>query len=115
MDVAPPYRNVVDVVRRVAIAGEDALDRKLGVLAPLAAYPALAVVEEQLDRGATYRRPVPCSIEDNVLHRLAPQRRGPRFAQDPAHRIDDVGLAATVGTDDADELTGGGDYRRIDE
>src|SRR5213075_1384549 len=55
VDIAPPYRNVIDVVRRVDVAGQDALDRELRVLAPLAADAALAIVEKELDRSAADR------------------------------------------------------------
>src|SRR6185436_10423841 len=55
------------------------------------------------------------AVEDDVLHRLAAQRGCLRLAEHPAHGIDDVGLAATVGTDDSDELAWCGDRRRVDE
>src|SRR6185312_4833903 len=55
------------------------------------------------------------AVEDDVLHRLAAQCGGLRFAEHPAHRIDDVRLAATVGSDDADELPRCADRRGIDE
>ena len=101
VDVAAAYRNIVDVVRRIAVARQHALDRDLAVLSPLAADAALAVVEMQLDRGAADRRPITGAIEDHVLHRLAAQCGGLGFAQHPAHGVDDVRLAATVGADDA--------------
>ena len=115
MDVAAADRDVVDVVRRIAVARQHALDRDLGVLAPLAADAAQAVVEVQLDRRAADRLALAGAVEDDVLHRLAAQRRGLRLAQHPAHGVDDVGLAAAVGADDADELSGRRDRRGVDE
>ena len=55
------------------------------------------------------------TVEDHVLHRLAPQRRRLGFAEHPAHGVDHVRLAAAIGADNADELAGGGDAGRIDE
>ena len=104
VDVAAAHRDVVDVVGRVAVARQHALDRELGVLAPLAADAARAVVEEELDRRAAHRLALAGAVEDDVLHRLAAQRGRLRFAEHPAHGVDDVRLAAAVGADDADEL-----------
>ena len=115
VDVAAANRNVVDVVRRIAVARQHPLDRQLRVLAPLAADAALAVVEVQLDRRAADRLAIAGAVEDHVLHRLAAQRGRLRFAEHPAHGVDDVRLAAAVGSDDADELAGRADRRRIDE
>jgi hypothetical protein len=115
VDVAAADRDVLDVVRAVAVARQHALDRELGVLAPLAADAAGAVVEDQLDRRAPDRLALARAVEDDVLHRLAAQRRRLRLAQHPADRVDDVGLAAAVGADDADELAGRRDGGRVDE
>ena len=115
VDVAPTYRNIVDVVRRIAIAAQHAFDRDFGVLAPLAADPALAVVEMQFDRRTADRLALAGTVEDDVLHRLAAQRRRLRLAQHPAHGVDDIGFAAAVGTDDADQLAGRRDSGRVDE
>ena len=115
VDVAAPDRDVVDVVRRIAVARQHALDRELRVLAPLPADAALAVVEVELDRRAPDRLALARAVEDDVLHRLAAQGGGLRLAQHPAHGVDDVGFAAAVGADDADELAGRADGRGIDE
>ena len=115
MDVATADRDVVDVVGRVAVAGQHALDGDLGVLAPLPADAPQAVVEVQLDRRPADRLALARAVEDDVLHRLAAQRRRLRFAEHPAHGVDHVGLAAAVRADDADELTGRADGRGIDE
>src|SRR5688500_2961199 len=114
-DVAPAHVRAVDVVGRLAVALQDAAHRDLGVLRPLAGGAALGIVEDQLDRGARERRPVERAVEDHVLHRIAAQRRGAAFAQHPAHRVDDIGLAAAVGADHADQLAGHVDRSWIDE
>ena len=44
------------------------------------------------------------AVEDHVLHGVAAQVLGGGLAQHPAHGVDDVGLAAAVGADDADEM-----------
>ena len=106
LHVAPAHRLVVDVVARVAVARQHPLDRDLGELRPLAAGAVVGVVEHQLDAGAAGLLARGGAVEDHVLHRLAAQLGGARFAEHPAHRIHDVRLAAAVGPDDADELAG---------
>ncbi len=113
--VAAADRDVIDVVGRVAFARQDALDRQLAVLAPLAADSPLAVVEEQLDRCAADRLALARAVEYHVLHRFAAQGGSLGLAEHPAHRIDHVGLAAAVRSDDADELAGCRDSGWIDE
>ena len=115
VDIATTDRNVVDVIRRVTVAAQHPLDRQLGVAAPLSTDPTLAVVEEELHRGTADRRALARAVEDDVLHRLAAQRGRLGLAQDPTHGIDDVRLAAAVGADDADELSGSSDAGRVDE
>ncbi len=104
-DIASPHVLIVDVVGRVAIALEHALDDDFAVLRPRAACLAEAVVEMHLDAGAARRLALAGAVEDDVLHGLAAQmpRRG--FAQHPAHRVDDVRLAAAIWTHHADDLT----------
>ncbi len=115
VDVAAAHRDVVDVIGRVAVARQHALDRELGVLTPLAADPAGAVVEEELDRSAADGLALARAVEDHVLHRLAAQRGGLRFAEHPAHGVDHVRLAASVRADDADEPARRREHRRIDK
>ena len=114
-DVAPAHVRAVDVVAGLAVALQHALDRDLGVLRPLPRGAAQRVVEDQLDRGARERLAVARAVEDHVLHRIAAQRRGARFAQHPAHGVDDVRFAAAVRADDADQLAGNVDRGGIDE
>src|SRR5665213_2060906 len=115
VDVAAAHRDVVDVVSAVTVARQHAADRQLDELPPLAADASGAVVEDELDRCAADRLALAGAVENDVLHRLAAQRRRLGLAQHPAHRVDDVGLAATVGADDADQLAGRADRRRVDK
>src|SRR6267143_977420 len=103
-DVAAPDVRAVDGVARLAVALQDALHGDLRVLRPLPGGAPLSVVEDQLDRRTRERRAVHRAVEDDVLHRVAAQRRGARLAKHPAHGVDDVGLAAAVRPDHADQL-----------
>ena len=106
LHIAPAHWLVVDVVAAGAVARQHALDRDLGELRPLAASAMVGVVEHQLHARAAGLLASRRAVENHVLHRLATQLRGTRFAEHPAHRVHDVRLAATVGTDNADELAG---------
>src|SRR5471032_3263469 len=57
-DIAPSYMQIIDVVRRLAVALQYALDRDFAIARPLAAGPAQAVVEYQLDTRAIHRLPI---------------------------------------------------------
>ena len=113
LHVAPAHRLVVDEVAGRPVAREHALDGDLGELVPLAAGTGAGVVEHQFHAGAAGRLAVARAVEDHVLHGLATQFAGLAFAQHPAHRIHDVGLAAAVGADHADQLAGQLEVRRI--
>jgi len=104
LHVAATHWLVVDVVAAVAVTREHALDRDLGKLAPLAASAVVAVVKDQLHAGAAGRLAGGRAVEDHVLHGLATQLGRLGLAQHPAHRVHDVGLAATVGADHAHQL-----------
>ena len=106
LHVAPAHRLVVDVVAAGAVAREHALDRDFRELAPLAAGAVVGVVEHQFHRGTRGRLAGGGAVEDDVLHRLAAQFAGARLAQHPAHGVHDVGLAAAVRPDHANQLAG---------
>ena len=114
-DVAAAHHLIVDVIGRVALAGQHALDRQLGELAPLAADAAQAVVEHQLDAGAPDALAFAGAVENDVLHRFAAQRRCPGFPQHPAHRVDHIGFTTAVGADNRDELAWCGNMGGVDE
>ncbi len=114
-DIAPPHPHVVDVIGGVAAAVEHALDRDFGVLRPLAGGAPEFVVERQFDRGARRRLARARAVEDHVLHGLAAQVLGRRFAEHPAHRVDHVRLAAAVRPHHAGQLRGDRNDGGIDE
>jgi len=113
--VLAPDMNVIDVVARITTAVEHPLDRDLRIARPLPRRPALAVIEDHLHACARHSLAGGRAVEDDVLHRLPAQRGRPRFAQHPAHRIDDVRLAAPVGTDNPYQVARHDHGRRIDE
>ena len=66
----------------------------------------VGVVKHQLHTGPAGRLAGVGAVEDHILHRLAAQFRGFALTQHPTHGIHDVGLAATIRADHADELAG---------
>jgi len=106
LHITAAYRLVVDVISRCAITRERALDRNLGKAAPLTCSLAHAVVEQKLHRCAARRLAAGRAIENDILHRFAAQFGRLGFAQHPAHRVNDVGFAATVRSHNADQLAG---------
>ena len=106
---------VIDIVTGLTIAFEHALDRDFGVTRPLPYRLAQAVVKDQLNTGPRHRFTVKRAIKNHVLHRLSAQRGSLGFAQHPAQRVDNIRLAATIGTDDAHYLPRQGDMGGINE
>ena len=92
------HERAVDGVLRPAVAEHRPADRDLGVLDR---QRAVGVVDGQRDLGAAERRAAGGAGEDDVLHLAAAQRLGALLAHHPGQRVDDVGLAGAVGTDDA--------------
>ena len=115
LNIAPPHCLVIDVIGRGAVTRQRALDGDFGILAPLPGGLAQAVVEHQFDRRTSGWLAVQGAVENDVLHRFATQFRGFGFTQHPAHRIDDVGLAATVRPHDTNQLAGDLKIGRINE
>ena len=101
LHIAAAHRLVVDEIAGGSIAGEHAAHRDFGKLAPLAADAVVGIVKYQLHAGAAGGFALGRAVEDDVLHGLAAQLAGAAFAQHPAHRVHDVGLAAAVGPDHA--------------
>src|SRR5690606_23408956 len=114
-DVATAAAGAVEVVVALAVAADGALDRDLVEARVLAADGAVAVVEDQLDRGLADRLARRAAGEDHVGERIAAQAAGRAFAHDPAHRVGDVRLAATVRTDDAGHVGRQVQHGRVDE
>ncbi len=103
-DVLAAAARAIDEVGAVAIARDHALQRDLGVAGVGAADLAVAVVEDQLDRGRAHGPAAAGPVEDDVGHRIAAQVARGKLAHHPAHGIDDVGLAAAVRAHDAGEV-----------
>ena len=97
---------VVDVVATGAITGQNAFDRNFSKLAPLPTCAVIRVIKHQFDTGAAGRFATGGAVENDVLHGVAAQLAGPTFSENPAHRVHDVGLTATVRAHHADQLAG---------
>ena len=108
LDVAQPHRGAVEQVVALARAGEAPGHHHLAVGD---GEVAVAVVEVEGDLGDVHRAPGGGALEDHVLHLAAAEQPGRLLAQDPPHRVGDVGLAAAVGADDRRDavLEGQGD------
>ena len=114
-DVLAPAARAVDEVGRLAVAPDLALEGHLGVGGVGTGDRAVGVVEDELDRGGADGLAAAGAVEDHVGHVVAAQVLGGDLAHDPAHRVDDVGLAAAVRADDAREVAWQVHGRRIDE
>src|SRR5690606_27291333 len=95
-DVPAAAAGAVEVVAALAVAAHGALDRDLVECGVLARYGVVGVVEDQLDRRLRDRLARARAGEDHVGQRVAAQAAGRALAHHPAHRVDDVGLAAAV-------------------
>ena len=114
-DVSPPAPCSVQVVGGLALTVDDAPDRNLLAPCEAPAGPAFGVVEEELDRGLADGPARGGTVEDHVHEELAAELPRGTLPHHPAHRVDDVGLAASVGSDHPDEIAGEVDRDRIDE
>ncbi len=116
-DVLQAARRLVDEVLRLAGAKVASRDEDLAQLRELGREPVaagaivagyevgfqqllFAALEQQRDLRHAERSILRVAREDDVLHRGAAEVLRALLAQDPADRVDDVRLAATVGTDD---------------
>ena len=104
VDILAPNGLPIDLIGGLAIARQHTLDRELCESAPGAAQATRTVVEDQFNAGAARRLAGTRAIENDVLHVLAAQLGGARLAQHPTHGIDHIGLAASIGADDAHQL-----------
>ena len=102
----------VDRVLAAAVAEQRATDRDLAVLDR---QRAVGVVDRQQHLGAAERPLGGGAGEDDVLHLAAAQSLGPLLAHDPGEGVDDVGLARTVGADDARDALLEGEGGRLRE
>ena len=87
----------VDFVFAAAVAEHPPGDRHLGVLDR---QRIVGVVDRDGDLGAAQRWSRRRAGEDDVFHLAAAQRLGALLAHHPRERVDHVGLARAVGSDD---------------
>ena len=100
VNVAPPNLLVVNKVRIRAVTGDNAFDRKLRVRTPGPGDRAVRVIQDHLDTRARRRRAIGRAREDKFAHRGRPAQFGNApFPEDPPNGIDDIGLTATVRSD----------------
>jgi hypothetical protein len=100
-DVHQADRGLVDQVGAVAIAIEPTGDRDLRIVAVLDRHRSVVVLEGERHFGEAVGTTHLRAVEDDVVHVLAAQMLGGLLAHGPAHRVDDVGLPAAIGADDA--------------
>src|SRR5690606_27594133 len=114
-DIAPPALGAVEEVGVLRVAGHAAANGYFREGCVLAGEGAVGVVEDQLDAGLGNRLAGVGAVEDDIRHRLAAQVLRRTLAHHPAHGIDDVGFAATVGADHRRHVAGEAHRGRIDE
>ena len=95
-NVAATALGAIEEVLILRFARHLATNGNLVVTGVFALQSAVAIVEHQLDGGLPYRFTRVGAVKNDVGHRLAAQVLGRAFAHDPAHRINDVGLATAV-------------------
>ena len=91
----------VDLVGRPRIARDPAHDLELvGIVEPRGRQP-FGVVDHQRHFGKVARRAAGGTGKDHILHPVAAHRGGAVFTHHPAQRLQQVGLAAAIGADNA--------------
>src|SRR5699024_615122 len=98
--ITPPCSRAVDEIARPAFTRHLAAYGNFGKAGILTAELAVRVVETQFDGSAAHRLAGLRAIENDVLECRSAQLLGAGLTRHPAHGIDDIGLAATVGADD---------------
>ena len=75
----------------------------------------VAIVDQQRDFRDIARRPSRRTGKDHIVHFAAAYRGGPGLAHHPAHGVEQIGLAAAVGSDHGGEAGLDEKLRRFDE
>ena len=104
LHIAAAHGLVVDEIAGGAVPRERAAHRDLSELAPLPADAVVGVVKQQFHAGAAGGFALGGAVKNHVLHGLAAQLAGAALAQNPAHRVHDVGFATAIGPDHAHQL-----------
>ena len=97
MDVLEADRLLVDEILALPVAEDAAAE---GDFIVVRCEDPRAARERQGDFRHPERRAFVCAVENDVSHLSAAERFGRGLAKDPAHRIDDVRLAAAIRTHD---------------
>jgi hypothetical protein len=98
---------------RLAFDAPGNLDRVIFVEG--AGRGAVGIVDEQRDFRHVARRPRRGAGEDDVIHFAAAYGRRPCLSHHPAQGIEQIGFAATIGTDDGGQTGLDKKLRRLDE
>lgn len=115
LHVARAHVLAVDAVGRPGLAFDPARDLELVGIVELRRCQPVRIVQQQADLGGVARRPGAASREDDVVHSRAAQALVGIFPHRPAHGLDEVGLAATVGADDAGQPAQDRHFGGVDE
>jgi hypothetical protein len=103
LHVAGAHFRAVDAVVRARLALDAARDlQRIGVV-ELGRRAAVGVVEGERHLGHVAGRPRGSAAEDDVVHGGGAHVAGRAFAHRPAQRLEQIRLAAAVGSDDAGE------------
>ena len=114
-DVLAAALGAVQVVVGLAVPGHLALHGDFVELAVLAGDGAVGVIEHQLNGGLGHRLARIGAVENHVRHGLTAQVLGGGLAHHPAHRVDDVRLAAPVGAHHGGQIFRERGRRRVHE
>ena len=115
LHVAGAHLLAVDAVGGAAAPFDAAADAQFRLIVVTGGGGAVVVVQVQHDLGDVARRPLAGAAKDDVVHFAAAHLLGRGLAHDPAQRLDQVGLAAPVGSDDAGQAGFDQELRAVDE
>ncbi len=114
-DVLAAHLGAVDEVVGRAVAAHGAAQGDLVVGRVLSPDLAVGIIEHQFDRRGAQGLARGRAVENDVRHGLAAQMLGRNFAHHPAHRVDDVGLSASIRTHDPGQAARKGYGGRVDK
>jgi hypothetical protein len=101
LHIARPHVPRIGLVGRPRIAGDAAHDLDLVLIVEAAGRQTVGIVDDQRDLGEMPRGPRGGTGKDHILHLAAAHGGGAVFAHHPAHRLQQVRLAAAIGSDHA--------------
>ena len=98
LDVSPPTATAVEQIIGLAVPTYFSAYGDISVGRVLTADASIAVIENQLDTGGIVWFTCIRAVENNVGNVFTAKLFGRAFAHYPPHRINDIRLAAAVGT-----------------